>query len=581
MTDATDNETLPPASEAAAAPVRASEWPLRPWLLAGLLALAGLLIWLVTEGREDVPWQMATAAFLFFGAIAAAFTLERERWKEPALFALGVGLVMAGLAWRAVRYGEYLPDEQYGFAAGVVATALAVPLFQSGFHRTRFATPYREVYGNVWTDAISAAGALALTGLSWIVLLLMSELFHLLKIDVLRDVMDDGWFGWTFSGFAAGAALGTIRNQLKVLATMQTVVLLVAALLAVPVAVALTIFLLATAVSGPQVLWDATRSATPLLLACAAGAFVLTNAIARHGDEAMTRSRVMRIAGAVLAAVILPLAVFAAVSMGMRIDQYGVAPERLWGLIAIVVACVCGVAYWAALIRGRKAGWPAYLRKATFHLGLVVCALALLLALPILDFGAISTRNQVARLESGKVPADRFDFAALRWDFGEPGRRALQRLARGGNARVRELAEAALIQTERTYPGFAEPFRGDEDFALRVQPESPELRRLVLDYLKGNPWQCNERCVALDLGETPAGRRVAIVQGAGYTVAILKPGQARVPEPEVAEPAVILEDNSTVEIREVPSRYIFIDGKRIGRPLEEPTAPLEGTAPPR
>ena len=134
-----------------------SEWPLRPWVLAGLLGLAGLLIWLVTQGRDDVPWQMAASAFLFFGAIAAAFTLEEDRWKAPSLFALAVGVVMAGLAWRAVRYGESLPDEQYGFAAGVVATALALPLFQAGFHRRRFATPYSEIYGHVWTDAISAA----------------------------------------------------------------------------------------------------------------------------------------------------------------------------------------------------------------------------------------------------------------------------------------------------------------------------------------------------------------------------------------------------------------------------------------
>jgi hypothetical protein len=577
MTDATaaDEGTI----------LAAPEWPLRPWLLAGLLGVAGLLIYLVTQGNDDVPWQMATAAFLFFGAIAAAFTLESDRWKEPAIFAVAVGLVMAGLAWRAVQYGEYLPDEQYGFAAGVVATALALPLFQAEFHRRRFATPYSEVYGHVWTDAISAAGALAFTGLSWLVLVLMSELFHLLKIDLLRDLMDEGEFGWTFSGLAAGAALGTIRNQLKVLATMQTVVLLVASLLAVPLAIGLAIFLLATAVSGPQVLWDATRSATPVLLACAAGAFVLTNAIARHGDEAMTRSRVMRIAGWVLAAVILPLAVFAAVSMGLRINQYGIAPERLWGLVAIFVACICGVGYWVALVRGRKGGWAGYLRQATFYFGLGVCALALILALPIFDFGAISTRNQVARLQSGKVPADRFDFAALRWDFGEPGRRELQRLARSSNENIAEMAEAALVQTERTYPGFAEPFRGDEDFALTVQPESEELRRLVLDYLKGNPWQCQERCVALDLGESPDGRRVVLVQGAGYQEVILKPGQARVP-PDVAPAAIPLEEDSKVEIRELPTRYIFIDGKPLSRPLDEPlaaplAAPLEGSPPPR
>src|SRR3546814_76746 len=107
------------------------DWPLRPWLLAGLLGTAGLLIHLVTGGREDVPWQMAAAAFLVFGSLGTACTLDEGRWKPPALFALAVGLVMAGLAWRAVRYGESLPDEQYGFAAGAIATALALPLFQA------------------------------------------------------------------------------------------------------------------------------------------------------------------------------------------------------------------------------------------------------------------------------------------------------------------------------------------------------------------------------------------------------------------------------------------------------------------
>ena len=45
--------------------------------------------------------------------------------------------------------------------------------------------------------------------------------------------------------------------------------------------------------------------------------------------------------------------------------------------------------------------------------------------LPILNFGAISTSDQLARLKSGAISAEEFDFSALRWDFGEPGREAL------------------------------------------------------------------------------------------------------------------------------------------------------------
>ncbi|HEY6815281.1 MAG TPA: DUF4153 domain-containing protein [Croceibacterium sp.] len=563
-----------------------AEWPLRPWLLAALFGLAGLLIHFVTHQNDDVAWRVALAAFVFFGAIAAGFTLEEGRWKAPSLFALAIGAVMAGLTWRAVRYGESLPDEQYGFAAGVVASALALPLFRADFHRRRMATPYAEIYGHVWTDAISAAGALAFTGISWVVLALLSELFHLLEIDFLRDAMNEGWFGWTFSGLAAGAALGTLRNQLKVIATLQTVVLLVASLLAVPLAFGLTVFLGATLISGPQVLWDATRSATPLLLACAAGSFVLANAIARQDDAAMTRSRVMRGAGLALAAVILPLAVFAAFSMGLRLNQYGLAPERLWALVAIVVACVCGVGYWVALARGRKGGWAGYLRKATFHLGLFVCGLAVLLALPILDFGAISARNQVARLESGAVAPDEFDYAALRWDFGESGRLALDRLAKG-TGQIAELAAVAQLQQSRPYS--EQPIRSAEDFDLRMQSDDPALRSFVLDYLRANPWTCHEHCLAIETGRARNGKRmVAIVQGRTFEEVALPfvpvtaaEAAAQDAGEAVAAAAEKFTEDSVVEIRTIEKRYIFVDGKPLADPVEDAVTPLEGSPPPR
>jgi hypothetical protein len=544
----------------------APEWPLRPWLLAALLGLGGLLIHLFTHEQDDVPWRVAAAAFLFFGTIGAAFTLERDRWKEPAAFAVVIGLIMAGLAWRAVNYGDHLADEQYGFASGCVATALALPLFQAGFLRRRFATPYAEIYQHIWTDAISAAGSLAFTGLSWVALAVVAKLFQLLKIDFLHNLMDDGWFGWTYSGLAFGAALGVLRNELKVLGMLRTVVLLVLSLIAVPLALGLVVFLLATAISGPSVLWEATREATPTLLACAAGAFVLTCVLVRQDNDAMTHSRVMRVAALALAVVILPLAAFAAVSLGLRLNQYGLAPERLWGLVAVLVACVWGLGYWVALVRGRKAAWAARLREANFYLAVATCALALFLALPILDFGRISAGNQLHRLESGKVKPDQFDFAALRWDFGDAGRRALARLAKNPNARIAELAQTALDQKVRVYFG-ATGVPTDRDFALRVQPDDPALRQMVLTYLKTNSFLCGDSCVALELGKSPNGhRKVALVTGRGFTELDFSPSGVAA---FVSDAGAELKPNSKVEIREMPARYIFVDGKPMSLPLDD------------
>lgn len=454
------------------------EWPLRPWLLAALLGLAGLLIYHFGGGQGPdtrLGWQAAVTALLLFGPLAFAFTLERDRWKEPLAFSLIAGVVMAGLAWRAVGQAETIADPQFGFMAGVIATGLALPLFQAGFHRTRWATSYRSIHQHVWSDAICAAGSLAFVGASWLMLLLLSELFALLKITFLRDLMNEGWFGWTWSGAAFGAALGVLRNELGIIGTLRRVVMTVLSLLAVPLAAGLALFLVAMVVSGPEVLWEATRSATPVLLMCAAGAWVLANAILRDEDAGMSGNRALRIAGLALVLTVLPLTVFAAVSMGTRVAQHGLSPERLWGLVAIAVAVAYGFAWLVAVVRGwprnaKPGEWRERVRRANLHLGVVICGVALFLALPILDFGAISARQQLARLESGKVSPAIFDYSALRWEFGDAGRRALALLAKSTNALIRTEARKALAEKDR-FELIERPFEG----RFEVRPTDSEL----------------------------------------------------------------------------------------------------------
>lgn len=431
------------------------DWPLRPWILAALLAGAGLAIHLFTDGAQESALHMAGAGFSFFAALAVALTLGPDDWKEPALFSLLVGLVMGGLAYRAVDAGNHVAGEEFGFAAGVVAFALAVPLFEAGFRRDRLATSYRLAHFHAWSDAVSGALALAFTGLSWLVLVLLDALFRLVEIKLIGELMKDGWFGWTFSGLAFGASLGVLRNQLKVLGTLQSVAMLVLSLLAVPLALALVVFLVPLAMSGGQVLWDATRSPTPVLLACAAGACLLANAVVRDDDAASSPNRFLRLAAVALALGILPLTIFAVISLGARVSQHGLSPERIWGLIAVGVAVLCALAYWLAVLRGGLAMWRARLRETNLRLAAGVCVLALLLSLPLFDFGAISTRNQLARLESGAVSAEEFDYAALRWDFGNAGRKALADLAKRPDKAISEparLAQASINQYDRYGP---------------------------------------------------------------------------------------------------------------------------------
>lgn len=560
-----------------AAPVgHGQDWQLRPWLLAAGLALAGLLVYLVSHKQHDSAGHMALAALFFFGPLTAAFSLERERWKGAAIFSAIVGVAMSGITWRAVQADAHFAGMQYAFSAGVIATLLSVPLFQAGFHKTCFATPYSTTHFYVWTDVVSGAGAIAFTGLTFAMAFVLAALFHLLKIDFLKDLLEEEWFGWTLSGAAFGAALGVLRNQLKVLGTLTSVVLLVLSILAVPLAVALVVFLLAMMVSGPAVLWEATKSATPILLTCAAGSFVLTNAVIRDDDEASSKWRIMRVAALMLALGILPLTLFAAVSLGTRIAQYGFTPERLWGLIAIAVACAYGLAYLVDVIRARTKGWRRMLRRANFNLAVATSVFALILALPILDFGAVSAANQVSRLRAGAVSVEDFDYDALKWDFGDAGKRALAALAKDPDAKIVKLAKEAQARKTRPYRWVGiEQSKPEERLAnLHAEISDPALRAKLETFIRNFPFTCTSPCVALDLGADANGSpHIALIENRNVqhlregTNGELFTGGPLLPQPRVTgkpAPGVVPQ----VEVRKFEGRRIYVDGKPVGSPFD-------------
>lgn len=591
-----------------AEPVDHEPWPLRALLLLGLGAALALAVHLLTRGPVTWQWtenpaKLAAAAALAAGGIVFAFSLERPRWLWSLLFAAGSGLVVGFVTYWNGQPNSWGAGEGWQLVSALLAVAIAVPLFQASRDAGRWSLDYPVVHAHILTNIVLWFVAWGFVLVTVLLVLLLSELFQLIGIDLLKDLLDEAWFPWILVGGTLGAAIGLLRDRDRIVGTLQRVATAILSFLAPILAAGLVLFVLALPFTGLEPLWEQTRATTPILLACILGAVVLINAVVGSGageDEA--RPRPVRWAAAALAAVVLPLAIVAAVSTGKRIAQHGFTPDRLWAAVFVAITVAAAAAYLFALLRGRT-GWPDLLRTLNLRIAILICLVALFLALPIVSFGAISTRDQLARLESGRIAPDKFDWAALRFDFGPSGRRAVERLAKSADPVVRDNARAALAARSRW-----DARRRIEDYVeapreMRVFPAGtavpPDLREAVLGRL-GRPGACTgkgecflfwrpEESLAVAImdpcpDETPgAGKRydcdlrrfVLARIGGRWGLSGDHPNEIRlVVPPDAAREAAERKQQrealrrGEIEIREVARRQVVVGGGAVGSEFE-------------
>jgi hypothetical protein len=559
------------------------DWPMRPWIIGVLGAVAGLLIHLLTDASPVGDGAVAMAAFVAASAILVAFTLERVRWRWAIVFSVGTGAVVALVTYWYGSPDSWSPGEEWRMWCVVLAVAIAAPLFQAARDAGAARFSYPAVHGHAWTNIVIWGASMLFVGVVFALAFLLSALFELIGIKLLSSLLDDEWFAWMLGGGAFGAAIAMARERDRVVGLMQRMFVSVLAVLAPVLGAGLALFLLSLPFTGLAPLWDATKSTTPILLTCVIGALILANAVI--GNSAAEESRVapLRYGALALALSMLPLAVIAAVSTGARIDQYGLTPERLWALVFVAIACAFGLAYLWAILRHRLA-WAEAVRPANLTLGFALCGIALLLATPLVGFNALSARDQLARIEKGQVRPDKIDWAALAFDFGAPGKAAVRTLARSENPAIRraatralatdnrwELAELAgqqrrIAQARTAVPvvpdpvplpaGLLDSFRAqlpDDDPVARIHYRPGDRSAVLVSY----PCEACQPVVTVSRAMPGGGWRVDD-RSAPYDQA----AQARYKAMGAAVKA------GRVDVRPVERRQVFIDGQPIGDAFE-------------
>jgi hypothetical protein len=547
-------------------------WPLRSFGFAFLGGLTGLAVWKLTEGgTTKSATQIGMTLFVITGALGFGYTLERGRAISSAIFALIAGAIMG-----FVVYWNTTPDggkdgghgEAWQVFCAAVTIALAVPLFMAWRASSdKRSISYVLAHDRAWISTMLWFASAAFTGLTYALAHLLAELFQLIGINVLSDLLSKDWFSAALLGTALGGAIGLLREREKVLSTLQRVVMTVLAVLAPAFGAGLVLFLLSMIFTGLAPLWETTTQTTPILLACVAGALLLANTVIGDTPEEEAKHPALRYAAMALAITILPLAIIAAISTGFRIQQYGLTPDRLWAVVFTAIATAYGLIYLVSLVRGRMS-WTAHIRPGNTRMAVALCLIAFVLAMPFISFGALSTRDQLARLKDGRTPVEKFDWMAMRFDFGPSGQEAVKQLAKSGATPAIRTAAASYVTRSSRY-------EGESNTAVVLATQITVLPRPVRlpdqlreDLIKNSMCANGQSCTVF----FREGDREAIITNGRWTDVYGIDNNRWTPRSRMDEErGVATKEEMKAEpitIREVKQRQVFVGDKAIGRPFK-------------
>ena len=433
---------------------------------AAILRLAiglaqGVLLFLLQKADESKAWP-ATQPMLYAPLLvcvlmipllplAALSAMRRGNllvWTAIATAVTSVLAVHAAWVGAAPDRIGVSPLSPPLFLATAVMLFIAHHLVQPADAARKPVAPYTDYFDLTWTNGVRLALSLAFTGAFWVLLFLAAALFKLIGITAIGKLIGETAFAFPATGLMFAAAVhmavqltearaGLVRGALTVGLTLLTWLLPLMVLIGGG-------FLATLPFTGLAPLWG-TKAATALLLAAAAALILLINAAYQDGDE--PPHLIPRLAARIAGLLLIPIVILAGYALWLRVDQYGLTPERVFAGVFLLVAIGFTIGYALAAVKPGR--WMQPLERTNPLMAAVCVLLLIALSTPIADPARLSVASQVKRLETGKVAADKFDFQFLRFDTGRYGRDALDRLKTDPNGEVAKRAREAAASTER------------------------------------------------------------------------------------------------------------------------------------
>ncbi|WP_454708347.1 DUF4153 domain-containing protein [Citrobacter freundii] len=425
--------------------------------------------------------------WLFYGmpatiAITSALLLtvvsfkQRALWYWMALIFVVVLAMSAWLKWQVEDSDKWRQHEVFMFYGWrlLLMAMLALPWIQYSLHVSREQARYPHFYRQLWLNTLTLLIVFISNGLFWLVLLLWSEMFKLVGIPFFSTLFfDTDWFGYVAFGLITALAVVLARTQSRLVTAVQKLLTFIATGLLPLVALLALMFILTLPFTGLEAISQRVSAAG--LMSTLTLLLLLLMAIVREPQkEALPYPGALRylIKCSLIVAPIYML--IAGWSLWVRIQQYGWTPERLYGVLVVVVLLVWSFGYLSSILRrGRnplELQGPVILGVSLLALGLLV-----LLSSPVIDAWRISVNSHMGLYHSGKIKPDQVSLYMLDHS-GKPGRAALEALQKdvafnqdskrrrdlnsllqGSRDPVKELTATQLVSKVVIAPGSEKP----------------------------------------------------------------------------------------------------------------------------
>lgn len=513
----------------------------RPVLVRIAAAFAqGVLLWWLYDSVEKGLWPPDRRGWLV--ALVAAVVLVpivhyliadlarlRRQWPVlAATAALAVGLGWHHGAWTASEpYFDNFPSFP---AALVVLMFHALPFAQATLLRGVARPRYPDLFQFAWRNALLIALGGVFTGVLWLLLWLWGGLFHMLGIDVFRDLFESSPFAIPATAVAVGTGIQLAGSVERLQTALRQQLLAMLKWLAPLAFLILALFAVALLAKSPELFSEHRRAiSAALLLWLVAMTVALLNAAYQDGTEDAPYPRWLGSPIRYVTILLLPVALLALYAIGLRIDAYGLTVPRTWGVLVALIAVAYGGGYaWAALRRGP---WMAEAGTVNVGVALFTIVSLTLMLTPALSPERLAAASQYERI---LTKADTDAYAYLRFDSGRYGRERLARLAGlEGHPHAEEISRLASreiskkgrwndgqLGTTLTADAFeAFPSGSEIDPALMAALGSSDDSQVLASCLTHEP------CPLLFVDLNQDGAAEALVFSDAYLIAAMRKGK--------------------------------------------------------